>query len=99
MARFKAADGSMVTDEMIDGWCDALDRDEWPEDWKSRSEIVYGRPPPSVGGTVTLVGGTVTLSIKVPVAMKQAIASEAKRRGTSTSNYARTLLAEALLAE
>ena len=43
----------MVTDEMIDGWCDALDRDEWPEDWKSRSEIVYGRPPPSVGGTVT----------------------------------------------
>lgn len=92
MARFKAADGSMVTDEMIDGWCEALDRDEWPEGWKSRSEIVYGRPPPSVGGTVTL-------SIKVPVAMKQAIASEAKRRGTSTSNYARTLLAEALLAE
>ena len=75
MARFKAADGSVVTDEMIDGWCEALDRDEWPEGWKSRSEIVYGRPPLSVGGTVTL-------SIKVPVAMKQAIASEAKRRGT-----------------
>lgn len=92
MARFKAADGSVVTDEMIDGWCEALDRDEWPEGWKSRSEIVYGRPPPSVDGTVTL-------SIKVPVAMKQAIASEAKRRGTSTSNYARALLAEALLAE
>jgi hypothetical protein len=92
LARFKAADGSVVTDEMIDGWCEALDRDEWPEGWKSRSEIVYGRPPLSVGGTVTL-------SIKVPVAMKQAIASEAKRRGTSTSNYARALLAEALLAE
>ena len=92
MARFKAADGSIVTDEMIDGWCEALDRDEWPEGWKSRSEIDYGRPPLSVGGTVTL-------SIKIPVAMKQAIASEAKRRGTSTSNYARTLLAEALLAE
>ena len=58
----------------------------------SWSEIVYGRLPLSVDGTVTL-------SIKVPVAMKQAIASEAKRRGTSTSNYARTLLAEALLAE
>ena len=92
MARFKATDGSVVTDEMIDGWCEALDRDEWPEGWKSRSEIVYGRLPLSVGGPVTL-------SIKVPVAMKQAIASEAKRRGTSTSNYARTLLAEALLAE
>lgn len=92
MARFKAADGSVVTDEMIDGWCEALDRDEWPEGWKSRSEIVYGRPPLSVGGTVTL-------SIKIPVAMKQAIASEAKRRGTSTSNYARALLAEALLTE
>ena len=92
MARFKATDGSVVTDEMIDGWCEALDRDVWPEGWKSRSEIVYGRPPLSVDGTVTL-------SIKVPVAMKQAIASEAKRRGTSTSNYARALLAEALLAE
>ena len=27
----------MVTDEMIDGWCEALDRDEWPEGWKRRN--------------------------------------------------------------
>jgi hypothetical protein len=92
MADFKAADGTVVTEDMINGWCDALDHDEWPEGWKNRSDIVYGKPPLSVGGTATL-------SIKVPVAMKQKIAAEAKRHGTSTSNYVRALLAEALLAE
>lgn len=92
VTEFKAANGSSVTDEMIDEWCDALDNDKWPEGWKNRSKVVYGRPPLSAGGTATL-------SIKVPVAMKQAIAKEAKRHGTSTSNYARALLAEAMLAE
>lgn len=90
MAEFRAADGSTVTDEMLDGWCEALGRDEWPQGWESRGEVVYGRPPLSAGGTATL-------SIKVPVSLKRALEREAKRRGTSTSNYARALLAGALL--
>lgn len=91
MTEIKAANDKVVTDEMLDDWCAALDRDEWPEGWENRSEVVYGRPPLSAGSSVTL-------SIKVPAAMKQRIAAEAKQRGTSTSNYARALLAEALLA-
>ena len=91
MGKIEAANGVMVTDEMLDQWCAALDRDEWPEGWENKSDVVYGRPPLSTGSSVTL-------SIKVPAAMKQRIAEEAKKKGTSTSNYARALLAEALLA-
>lgn len=91
MPNVKAANGVVVTEPMIDSWCEALDRDEWPEDWENKGEVVYGRPPSAANCTATL-------SIKLPEAMKQAIAAEAKKHGTSTSNYARALLAEAMLA-
>lgn len=69
----KAANSSVVTDEMLDKWSEALDRDEWPEGWENRSDVVYGKPPLTKGGSTTL-------SIKVPIAMKEAIAAEAKKR-------------------
>lgn len=87
----KAANGTIITDEKLDAWCEAFDKDQWPEGWENKSEVVYGRPPLSAGGSATL-------SIKVPVAMKEKIAQEAAARGTTISNYARTLLAEGLLA-
>lgn len=87
----KGANGKPITDEMLNTWCEALDSDEWPSDWKNEGDVIYGKPPLSKGGSVTL-------SIKVPAAMKEKIAEEAKKRGTTTSNYARALLAEAMLA-
>ena len=92
MSEIKAANGMTVTDQTLDEWCSALDHDEWPEGWENKGEVVYGKPPLSTSASVTL-------SIKVPAAMKEAIAKEAKRRGTSTSNYARALLAQAMLAD
>lgn len=35
-----AENGKVVTDEMIDGWESALERDEWPSGWVNVSEIV-----------------------------------------------------------
>lgn len=89
MSDIIAANGTKVTDEMIDKWSEALDKDMWPVGWESRSDVVYGRPPISAGGSATL-------SIKVPKAMKDALEQQAKAHGTTTSNYARTLLAGAL---
>lgn len=41
---------------------------------------------------------TVTLSLKVPVAMKRALEKEAKAEGKSTGAYARGILADGLMA-
>lgn len=86
-----AENGQVVTEEMIDGWCEALDRDEWPKGWRNVGEIVDGKPSQSASGTETL-------SVKVPSAMKKAIDREAKDRGMTTSVYVRGVLAESLMA-
>ncbi len=44
MADITAIDGMRVTDEMIDTWCDALDRDEWPDGWQNVGDVVEGMP-------------------------------------------------------
>ena len=51
MADIKAANGTVVTEQMLDSWSSALDRDEWPEGWANKGEVVYGRPPLSVSGS------------------------------------------------
>lgn len=66
-----AENGKVVTDEMIAGWESALERDEWPSGWVNVGEIVEGKLPKAAPETVTL-------SLKVPVAMKRAL--ERKRR-------------------
>ena len=85
-----AENGQLVTDEMIAGWEDALERDEWPTGWVNAGEVVEGRLPKSAPETVTL-------SIKVPAAMKKALEREAKAEGKSTGAYARGLLANSLM--
>ena len=82
--------GQLVTDEMIEGWESALERDEWPDGWVNVGEIVEGRLPKSTPDTVTL-------SIKVPLAMRRAIETEAKSSGKTTSAYVRGVLARALM--
>ena len=59
------------------------------------------RNPPAVktGGWVYKAAPeTVTLSLKVPAAMKRALEKEAKAEGKSTGAYARGILADGLMA-
>ena len=60
-----AENGKVVTDEMIADWESALERDEWPSGWVNVGEVVEGKLPKAAPETVTL-------SLKVPVAMKRA---------------------------
>lgn len=83
--------GEVVTDEMIAGWESALERDEWPSGWVNVGEIVEGKLPKAAPETVTL-------SLKVPAAMKRALEKEAKAEGKSTGAYARGILADGLMA-
>ena len=86
-----AENGKVVTDEMIANWESALERDEWPSGWVNVGEIVEGKLPKAAPETVTL-------SLKVPVAMKRALEKEAKAEGKSTGAYARGILADGLMA-
>lgn len=86
-----AENGKVVTDEMIADWESALERDEWPSGWVNVGEIVEGKLPKAAPETVTL-------SLKVPAAMKRALENEAKAEGKSTGAYARGILADGLMA-
>ena len=86
-----AENGKVVTDEMIADWESALERDEWPSGWVNVGEIVEGKLPKAAPETVTL-------SLKVPAAMKRAREKEAKAEGKSTGAYARGILADGLMA-
>ena len=55
-----AANGQALTDEQIDGWCDAYEQGEFPEGEHTVGRVVHGRPPLSVASAETI-------SIKVPV--------------------------------
>lgn len=92
MNSYIAVNGQEITDEMIDRWCDAYERGEFPDGEHTVGEIVMGRPPLSSEGTVSL-------NIKVPAGMKVAIAKKAKKNGMTTSAYARGVLVDYLLAK
>ena len=91
MSEIIAENGQAATDEMIANWESSLARDEWPEGWVNVGDVVEGRLPKSKTDTVTL-------SLKVPAAMKRALANEAKSEGKSTGAYVRGILAESLMA-
>ncbi|HIY82302.1 hypothetical protein [Rubneribacter sp.] len=84
-----AENGVVVTDEMIAGWEDALERDEWPSGWENVGEVVEGRLPAT--------SDLVTLSVKLPAPMKRVIEAEAKSEGKTTSAYVRGVLADSLM--
>jgi hypothetical protein len=44
-----AANGQAITEEMIDGWCEAYGRGEFPEGERTVGGVVHGRPPLSSG--------------------------------------------------
>ena len=92
MARtYTAANGQVITEEMIDGWCAAYEEGEFPADEHTVGGVVRGRPPLSREETVTL-------SVKVPAGMKEAIRRRAEEEGVTPSEYARLALSEKLRA-
>lgn len=88
MEDIKASNGKVVTENMLDEVCAALDADEWPEGWRNVGGVV-GRPPMSPEGSAVL-------SVKIPPAMKQAIADKAHAAGVPMSVMVRTMLEESL---
>lgn len=86
-----AEDGRVVTDEMIAGWEEALERDQWPTGWVNVGEVVEGRLPAPLSDAVTL-------SVKIPAPMKKVIETEAEHEGKTTSAYVRGVLAYSLMA-
>ena len=86
-----AANGQEITEDMIDRWCESYEKGEFPEGEHTVGKIRHGRPPLSSEGTATI-------SVKVPIGMKRAIELRAKKEGMSTSAFARSMLADRLLA-
>lgn len=91
MGDIVAGNGRIVTNEMIAEWERALDRDEWPEGWHNVGKVIDGKMPPTLAESVTL-------SVKIPAAMRSAIDKGAKAEGKSTSAYVRGILAASLMA-
>ena len=91
MSTYIAANGMEFSDEMIDRWCEAYERGEFPEGEHSVGGVVMGRPPLSGDKTVTL-------TIKLPAGMKAAVMRRAKEEGTSAAAYVRNVLANDILA-
>ncbi len=92
MSTYTAANGQDLTDEMIDRWCEAYDRGEFPEGERTVGCVIHGRPPLSAEGTATI-------SIKVPVGMKKALEQRAADAGVTLSAFSRSALADKLITQ
>ncbi len=91
MSGYVAANGQEITEAMIDRWCAAYERGEFPEGERTAGGVVPGRPPLSTDKTVTL-------TVKIPVGMKAALVKKARERGKTASGYTREIIAEDLMA-
>lgn len=76
MEPIKAANGQEVTEEMLDGWCAALDAGEWPEGWENRGPVTVGRPRLSDEPLETI-------TFKVSRSSAQTIRQAAEKEGES----------------
>jgi hypothetical protein len=86
-----AANGQEITEAMIEGWCEAYERGEFPEGERTVGGVVMGRPPLSADKTVTV-------TVKIPIGMKEALARKAQNQGVTMSAYVRSVLANDILA-
>lgn len=87
-----AANGVEITDDMLEGWFEALDNDRWPEGWRNMGEVMEGQPPSS-----SLASEPVT--VYMPQGVKEAVERKASRFGVSISAYICGVLMGALAAE
>ena len=61
---------------MIERWCEAYDRGEFPAGERTVGEVVVGRPPLSADKTVTL-------ALKLPAGMKEIVVKRAQSQGVT----------------
>ena len=87
MKKYEAADGAVFTDDDISKWCEYYDNGEFPPGEKTNGEIVHGRPPKTGAEQVTL-------TIKLPIGMRDALKSYAEKEGISTSALVRNQIAK-----
>ena len=85
-----AANGQVITEEMIERWCRAYEAGEFPAGEHTVGGVVRGRPPLSSEGTVTF-------SVKIPVGMKAAMEKRAAEEGISMGALTRDALTDKLL--
>ena len=88
---YTAVNGQEITDAMIDGWCNAYERGEFPEGEHTIGKVVMGRPPLSAENTTSV-------TVKIPAGMKAALVHKAEEQGTTMSAYIRSVLANDILA-
>ena len=86
-----AANGQEITEEMINRWCDAYERGEFPKGERTVGGVVMGRPPLSADKTTTV-------TVKIPVGMKAGLVKKAGEHGTTLSAYVRSVLANDIIA-
>lgn len=90
MSNYIAANGQKITEEMINGWCEAYEAGGFPEGEHTVGGVVCGRPPLSLEGSAVM-------SIKVPLGMKRAIEEKATSEGITASAWGRAAFADKLL--
>lgn len=91
MSDFVAISGQTVTDEMLDRLEAVYAAGEFPPGSHPVGDVIHGAP------RALSAEGSATLSVKIPVAMKRAIADKAKREHVSTSEVVRAMLARSLV--
>lgn len=90
MSNITASNGQIVTDAMIENWAESLDADKWPSGWKNVGGVCEGVPKVTSANTETL-------SIKIPAAMKTAVARQAKASGQTTSAFVRGIIEDSMV--
>ena len=81
-----AQDGTPITAEMVDGWCEAYDAGRLPDGYAVDGGVRKGRPRLSAEGMASM-------TVRVPRSQKEALAREAAQRGMDLSGYVREILA------
>lgn len=82
-----ADNGQPVTQAMVDKWCEAYDKGEFPDGEYSTERIWYGVPTPTLSKTITF---------KVSESLEKSIKSRAKQLGISASDFCREAISNAL---
>lgn len=89
MMDYTVANGQKFSDENINEWCEHYENGEFLPDSQTTC-ITCGKPQHEKPQTVTI-------TLKVPVGMKEALKSKAKEEGMTTSAYIRNALISASL--
>lgn len=81
-----AENGYPVTQADIDRWNEAYDKGELPKGYSFDGEVKQGRPR-------LFADGTSSLTVRIPVGLKNYVTNKASERGISVSDYVREVLA------